>query len=58
MELRGARRDLGRVGENINQLTKIAHVTGRVPELAPALAELRELRERISALVDELGAGA
>src|SRR5512144_637207 len=48
VELRGARRDLGRVGENINQLTKIAHVTGRVPELAPALAQLRELRERIS----------
>ena len=51
--LDGLRRELGRVGNNVNQLARAAHTTGELPAERRLLEALEEVRAAIAAVHGE-----
>ena len=56
VELFGASRLVGAIGNHLHQLAKVAHTTGQTPpELPAALRAVERALDRIQAAVDALG---
>ena len=53
LQVRGIRMELARVGNNVNQLARRTNAGDDV-DLAPAIAELDELNDRLTAVLHRL----